>query len=92
MKILIDPPNGWKYGFPKPISKKEYNQRKNTLKDWCIENGYPEKEAYSYGDLFFIRVINAPKAKEFNISNRLKSFLIFVLTIIIFCFIFKTIS
>lgn len=36
--ILIDPPSGWRYGFPK-VCKSSKNQ---SLKDWLIENGYPE--------------------------------------------------
>lgn len=38
MKVLmIDPPSGWKYGFPKPAPKV------GDLNDqWWIDNGYPE--------------------------------------------------
>lgn len=41
MTILIDPPSGWQYGFPKPFTKKP----DESLKDWLIANGYPEKLA-----------------------------------------------
>lgn len=43
----IDPPDGWKYGFPKILPEGlllEYHT------DWCIENGYPKdkKELLQY--------------------------------------------
>ena len=39
-KKLIDPPSGWKYGFPK-----EYDENKDgNLKDFLKKNGYPEKD------------------------------------------------
>lgn len=41
MTILIDPASGWMYGFPKPYTKKP----EQSLKDWLVENGYPEKDA-----------------------------------------------
>ena len=53
--ITIDPPSGWKYGFPKPITKEEYKSIK-SLKQWCIDNGYPKLEADSYGKYFHIQV------------------------------------
>jgi len=53
--ILIDPPSGWRYGFPKRITKEEYHSIKD-LKEWCISNGYPKSEADSYGDYFNIGI------------------------------------
>lgn len=47
---MIDPPSGWKYGFPKVLPE--------GIKDsyqWLIDNGYPEAEMKSYGEHFFIR-------------------------------------
>lgn len=39
--ILVDPPSGWKYGFPHPI-KSDFTEEdyKNLLR----EKGYPEKD------------------------------------------------
>jgi len=54
-KITIDPPEGWKYGFPKSVTQKEYKSITN-LKDWCITNGYPKNIADSYGDYFNIGI------------------------------------
>lgn len=36
--LIIDPPSGWKYGFPRPYDKK-INQ---TLEEWLLEKGYPQ--------------------------------------------------
>ena len=47
---IIDPPSGWKYGFPKPIP--------DDIKDvipWLIENGYPQKEIDALGEHFYCR-------------------------------------
>ena len=51
--VLIDPPSGWLYGFPKPIPKEE---RHRTLA-WLVENDYPQKEIDRYGNFFFCRYI-----------------------------------
>lgn len=38
MMVLIDPPEGWKYGFPKI-----YNNHDNkSVEEWLVENGYPQ--------------------------------------------------
>lgn len=38
MKVLmIDPPLGWRFGFPRPYDKLDTQ----TLKDWLLEKGYP---------------------------------------------------
>ena len=36
---IIDPPSGWKYGFPKPIPDEV-----KDIKKWLVENGYPQEE------------------------------------------------
>ena len=53
--LTIDPPSGWNYGFPKAVSQEQYKEIK-SLKQWCIDNGYPKAEADSYGDYFHIQV------------------------------------
>jgi hypothetical protein len=50
MKRMIDPPSGWRYGFPKVIP----NDVKD-VKGWLVENGYPQWEIDSYGDYFYYR-------------------------------------
>lgn len=38
--IMIDPPSGWMYGFPKPYTPKK---GQSTI-DWLKENGYPAEK------------------------------------------------
>lgn len=37
--LMIDPPGGWRYGFPKRIPR-EHQSR--TL-EWLVEQGYPKE-------------------------------------------------
>jgi hypothetical protein len=49
--LMIDPPSGWKYGFPKVMP----DPRPEDTHAWLIANGYPEKEILSCGDHFYCR-------------------------------------
>ena len=48
MTKWIDPPSGWKYGFPKPIPEDVGN-----FEDWLVSEGYPRAEIEKMGDYFF---------------------------------------
>lgn len=48
---MIDPPSGWKYGFPKQLPDPPPTE---TLK-WLVENGYPQSEIDAYGNHFYVR-------------------------------------
>lgn len=51
MKKWIDPPSGWKYGFPKVFdADKDGNMRK-----WLVANGYPQEEIEDLGEHFYVR-------------------------------------
>lgn len=52
--LYIDPPSGWKYGFPKrmPESVKDVNT-------WLIDNGYPKEIIDQLGDSFYFRMWKA---------------------------------
>jgi hypothetical protein len=39
-KVWVDPPSGWRYGFPKIWNSLE----QPNLRDFLIENGYPVNE------------------------------------------------
>jgi hypothetical protein len=54
--LMIDPPEGWAYGFPKVIPK-EHQTR--TL-EWLVEQGYPQKKIDAYGKHFYCRYWNIP--------------------------------
>jgi hypothetical protein len=47
---MIDPPNGYRYGFPKPMPNDVTN-----VKEWLVENGYPKSEIDKYGEWFYYR-------------------------------------
>jgi len=47
---MIDPPSGWKYGFPKPLPEEVEN-----VKEWLLEQGYPQREIDLYGKHFYYR-------------------------------------
>lgn len=42
-ELMVDPPSGWRYGFPKVWNRKTHPD----MTAWLIENGYPEKAANS---------------------------------------------
>jgi hypothetical protein len=48
---IIDPPSGYRYGFPKECTAKEGQSHY----DWLIEQGYPKVLIDSMGDYFFCR-------------------------------------
>ncbi len=52
---FIDPPSGWKYGFPKVIPKDA-----DDLRKWLLEEGYPQWEIDSYGEYFYCRFWETP--------------------------------
>lgn len=39
-KLIIDPPSGWKYGFPREVPKYLTDEE---FKQWLLDCGYPEK-------------------------------------------------
>lgn len=41
-RVFLDPPSGWRYGFPKSIPSEEYGLV--DIREWLIDNGYPEGE------------------------------------------------
>lgn len=49
-RMFIDPPSGWKYGFPKPAPNNIRNMTKKELNEWFIQNGYPETEISRWGN------------------------------------------
>lgn len=51
IKTIIDPPGGWHYGFPKEIPE----ERKNDVKTWLVEQGYPQSNIDELGEYFFCR-------------------------------------
>ena len=56
MATIIDPPSGWKYGFPKSIPE---DRRQDSLV-WLIEQGYPQSEIDALGEYFYCRFWEEP--------------------------------
>jgi hypothetical protein len=43
--LMIDPPEGWRYGFPKPVHEEFHTLRSDfDLERWLISEGYPEEQ------------------------------------------------
>lgn len=58
MKYLIDPPEGWRYGFPREINIQE---KRND--QWWLDRGYPQK-LIDLGMLEWVRIISMPDTPE----------------------------
>jgi hypothetical protein len=56
MALIIDPPSGWKYGFPKPIPE---DRRYDSL-TWLVEQGYPQHLIDELGEHFYCRYWEQP--------------------------------
>jgi len=68
MKIkvaYIDPPEGWKYGFPKPVP----NPRPENMLEWLVDNGYPQKIIDKYGEHFYCRHWEREEESNENTTN-----------------------
>lgn len=44
MAMFIDPPEGWRYGFPKEAPSNIREMRTRELSAWLVANGYPQDE------------------------------------------------
>lgn len=44
MKVWVDPPSGWLYGFPKLYD----SEQNGDMLEWLHDNGFPEGEDLSY--------------------------------------------
>ncbi len=50
---MIDPPSGWKYGFPKALP----DHKPECIHQWLLDNGYPQEEIDKHsGGYFYYRV------------------------------------
>lgn len=50
-KLWVDPPSGWRYGFPK-LWDPEVNE---NFFEWVVAEGYPQKEIDKMGEHFYTR-------------------------------------
>jgi hypothetical protein len=52
--LMIDPPEGWKHGFPRPAPQNWGLWEWEKKKEWYIEHDYPEEKIDSYGTSFYV--------------------------------------
>ena len=50
-KVWVDPPEGWRHGFPKIWDQAEYS----NMFSWLNWAGYPKELRKSYGIYFYCR-------------------------------------
>lgn len=43
--LMCDPPEGWKYGFPKPVPQ-EHQNADFSIFDWLVSEGYPKEKIH----------------------------------------------
>jgi len=51
---MIDPPSGWRYGFPMPYVDENGN-KPSDMKQWLLDAGYPQSEIDSLGGKLYAR-------------------------------------
>jgi hypothetical protein len=49
---MIDPPGGWRYGFPKAYDRVADG---DDMMAWLVKEGYPQAEIDRMGDQFHVR-------------------------------------
>ena len=64
-KIWVDPPEGWRYGFPAIYDP----AIDGVMRDWIISKGYPAKLIQEYGDVWFVRCWSAEEVKPSDESH-----------------------
>jgi len=58
-KVLwIDPPEGWRYGFPREVPE---GIEGDAINEWMIEIGYPKEKIEEYGEYFHCRMMYEEK-------------------------------
>jgi len=54
---MIDPPAGWRYGFPKAYDRVTDG---DDLRVWLLREGYPQAEIDRMGNYFYVRQWEEP--------------------------------
>lgn len=50
-KMFVDPPSGWKYGFPKEVKAySAYGGIPMKMELWLVSQGYPQHEVDQWPD------------------------------------------
>jgi hypothetical protein len=59
-KLWVDPPEGWKYGFPAIYDSETDGQ----ISDWAVRKGYPLLTIKEYGEQWHVRCWSAEEPEE----------------------------
>jgi hypothetical protein len=59
LKMWVDPPEGWRYGFPAIFDP----VKDGKMRDWIISKGYPKQIIQEYGDSWAVRCWYAEEVK-----------------------------
>ena len=59
LKMWVDPPEGWRYGFPAIFDP----VKDGKMRDWIVRKGYPLLRIKEYGDSWAVRCWPAEEAK-----------------------------
>lgn len=59
-KVWVDPPEGWRYGFPKIYNA----DTDGDSRDWMIREGYPEEKIIQMGEYFYCGMWSADEEES----------------------------
>lgn len=62
--LMIDPPQGWHHGFPKPCPDNWAQMEWEEKRQWYIDNNYPAEKIDSYGDKFYCSIFRQEVEEE----------------------------
>jgi hypothetical protein len=60
-KLWVDPPEGWKYGFPAIYDSETDGQ----MSEWIVNKGYPVQTIKEYGEQWHIRCWPAEEPEKY---------------------------
>jgi hypothetical protein len=64
--LMVDPDEGWKYGFPKALPNELRNQ---DITEWLIENGFPSENIERWNRTLGYVPCRMWETDAINISN-----------------------
>lgn len=63
MTTFVDPPEGWRYGFPKAVP----DEGISDMLKWLIDEGYPAELIEALGSSFYVRYFESDKGEEIEL-------------------------
>jgi hypothetical protein len=68
MGKMIDPPSGWRYGFPKEMPE---DLKPEDINEWIVTEGYPKEIIEELGEYFHYRIWEKPDEEINQKSERI---------------------